>query len=156
MDGHVLLFALGISLLTGLAFGMAPAWRATAVNLSDVLKEGERGSSEGLRRNRLRGLLVGSEFALAVVLLAGAGLMVRSFLALQHVDPGFNPHDVLSMVVGVAGTEQAAAGHTGNFYQRGAAESKRRAGSSIRQRHQSSAARGRRMGLPVSHRGAAT
>ena len=116
VDGYVLLFALGISLLTGLAFGIAPAWKATAVNLSDVLKEGERGSSEGLRRNRLRGLLIGSEFALAVVLLAGAGLMVRTFLALQHVDPGFNPQGVLSMVVGVAGTEQAAAGHTGNFY----------------------------------------
>jgi putative ABC transport system permease protein len=116
VDGYVLLFALGISLLTGLAFGIAPAWKATAVNLSDVLKEGERGSSEGLHRNRLRGLLIGSEFALAVVLLAGAGLMVRTFLALQHVDPGFDPQGVLSMVVGVAGTEQAAAGHTGNFY----------------------------------------
>ena len=117
VDGLVLLFALAISLLTGLAFGMAPAWRATAVNLSDALKEGKRGSSEGLRRNRLRGLLVGSEFALAVVLLAGAGLMVRTFLALQNVDAGFDPHGVLSMVVGVAGTEQASGGHTGNFYQ---------------------------------------
>jgi len=117
VDGHVLLFALGISLFTGLAFGMALAWGATVVNLSDALKEGKRGSSEGLRRNRLRGLLIGSEFALAVVLLAGAGLMVRTFLALQHVDPGFDPHGVLSLVVGVAGTEQAAVGHTGNFYQ---------------------------------------
>ena len=117
VDGFVLLFALAISLLTGLAFGMAPAWRATAVNLSDALKEGKRGSSEGLHRNRLRGLLVGSEFALAVVLLAGAGLMVRTFLALQNVDAGFDPHGVLSMVVGVAGTEQASGGHTGNFYQ---------------------------------------
>jgi len=117
VDGFVLLFALAISLLTGLAFGMAPAWRATAVNLSDALKEGKRGSSEGLHRNRLRGLLVGSEFALAMVLLAGAGLMVRTFLALQKVDAGFDPHGVLSMVVGVAGTEQASGGHTGNFYQ---------------------------------------
>ena len=117
VDGLVLLFALAISLLTGLAFGMAPAWSATAVNLRDALKEGKRGSSEGLRRNRLRGLLVGSEFALAVMLLAGAGLMVRTFLALQNVDAGFDPHGVLSMVVGVAGTEQASGGHTGNFYQ---------------------------------------
>jgi predicted permease len=116
VDGHVLLFALGISLVTGLGFGIVPAWKATAVNLSDVLKEGERGSSEGLGRNRLRGLLIASEFALAVVLLAGAGLMVRTFFALQHVDPGFDPQGVVSMVVGVAGTEQAAAGHTGNFY----------------------------------------
>ncbi len=117
VDGNVLLFALGISLFTGLAFGMAPAWRATAVNLSDALKEGKRGSSEGMRRNRLRGLLVGSEFALAVVLLAGAGLMVRTFLAVQNVDTGFDPHGVLSLVVGVAGTAQASTGHTGNFYQ---------------------------------------
>jgi predicted permease len=117
VDGYVLSFALGISLFTGLAFGMAPAWRATSVNLSDALKEGKRGSSEGSRRNRLRGLLVGSEFALAVVLLAGAGLMIRSFLALQHVDSGFDPRGVLSMVVGVSGTEQATAGRTGNFYQ---------------------------------------
>jgi predicted permease len=117
VDSYVLLFALGISLFTGLAFGMAPAWRASSVNLSDALKEGKRGASESSRRNRLRGLLVGSEFALAVVLLAGAGLMVRSFLALQHLDPGFEPHGVLSMVVGVSGTEEAAAGRTGNFYQ---------------------------------------
>jgi predicted permease len=117
VDGHALLFALITTLSAGLAFGMAPALRATGVNLSDALKEGERGSSEGLRRNRLRSLLVGSEFALAVVLLAGAGLMVRTFLALRHVDPGFDPHNLLSMVVGVAGTEEEAAGHTGNFYQ---------------------------------------
>jgi predicted permease len=116
VDSRVLLFALGVSLLTGLVFGLAPAWRGTAVNLSEALKEGERGSSDGLTRNRLSGLLVGSEFALAVVLLAGAGLMVRSFFALQHVDPGFDPHNLLSMVVGVAGTEEQSAGHTGNFY----------------------------------------
>ena len=100
-----------------------PAWRATAVNLSDALKEGKRGSSEGLHRNRLRGLLVGSEFALAVVLLAGAGLMVRTFLALQNVDPGFDPHGVLSMVVGVAGTEQAAGGPYRKFLPGSSAES---------------------------------
>ena len=117
VDGHALLFALITTLSAGLAFGMAPALRATGVNLSDALKEGERGSSEGLQRNRLRSVLVGSEFALAVVLLAGAGLMVRTFLALRHVDPGFDPHNLLSMVVGVAGTEEEAAGHTGNFYQ---------------------------------------
>ena len=117
VDGRVLMFAIGISLLTGLAFGMAQAWKANSVNLSETLKEGERGSSEGLHRNRLRGSLVASEFALAVVLLAGAGLMVRTFLALQHVDPGFDPHGVLSLVVGVAGTEEGIAGHTGNFYQ---------------------------------------
>jgi putative ABC transport system permease protein len=64
----------------------------------------------------MSGLLVGSEFALAVVLLAGAGLMIRTFAALQHVDPGFDSHGLLSMVVGVAGTEEQSAGHTENFY----------------------------------------
>jgi predicted permease len=116
VDGWVLLFALAISLLTGIAFGIAPALCGTDVNLSDALKKSERGSSEAPGRKRWRGLLVGSEFALAVVLLAGAGLMIRTFLALQHVDPGFDPHNVLSMVVGVSGTDEGTSGHTANFY----------------------------------------
>jgi putative ABC transport system permease protein len=116
VDGWVLLFALSISLLTGLIFGLAPALSGADVNLSDALKKSERGSSEAPGRRRWRGLLVGSEFALAVVLLAGAGLMIRTFLALQHVDPGFDPHNVLSMVVGVSGTEEGTTGHTANFY----------------------------------------
>jgi putative ABC transport system permease protein len=117
VDQYVLLFVLAVSLITGLVFGILPAWKASAANVSDALKEGERGSSDGLRRNRLRGLLVSSEFAFAVILLAGAGLMIRTFVALQNVDPGFDPHNVLSMVVGVLGTEQATDGHTGPFYQ---------------------------------------
>ena len=79
---------------------------AAAGNLSDALKEGGRGDSDGVRRNQLRSFLVASEFALAFILLIGAGLMVRSFYALQSVDPGFNPHNVLSMVVSVAGTKE--------------------------------------------------
>ena len=114
LDSRVLLFALGLSTLTGLVFGIGAAWRGADVSLSDALKEGERGSSDG--RHRLSGVLVGSEFALAVVLLAGAGLMFRTFFFLQHVDPGFDPHNVLSMVVGVDGTEEASSGRTANFY----------------------------------------
>ena len=117
VDQYVLLFVVAVSVTTGLAFGMLPAWKASAANVSDALKEGDRGTSDGLRRNRLRSLLVSSEFAFAVILLAGAGLMIRTFVALQNVDPGFDPHNVLSMVVGVQGTEQASAGHTGPFYQ---------------------------------------
>ncbi len=117
VDQYVLLFLVAVSVTTGLAFGMLPAWKASAANVSDALKEGDRGTSDGLRRNRLRSLLVSSEFAFAVILLAGAGLMIRTFVALQSVDPGFDPHNVLSMVVGVQGTEQASAGHTGPFYQ---------------------------------------
>lgn len=117
VDGWVLLFVSAISLLTGLVFGMAPAWSGTDVNLSDALKKADRGSSDGPGRSHWHSLLVGSQFAMAVILLAGAGLMVRTFLALQHVDPGFDPHNVLSMIVGVGGTQEASNGNTGNFYQ---------------------------------------
>ena len=117
IDGNVLLFSLAASLFTGLIFGMAPAWMSTSVSLTGALKKGERGSADGPKQKGMRSLLVASEFALAVILLAGAGLMVRTFVALQHVDPGFDPHNVLSLMVGVSGTEQATAGHTANFYQ---------------------------------------
>nr|HEV7952654.1 FtsX-like permease family protein [Candidatus Acidoferrales bacterium] len=86
-------------------------------NLSDTLKESGRGTSEGMRRNRFRNFLVASEFALALMLLIGAGLMIRSFAALKSDDPGFNPHNVLSMVVSVAGSKEAAPGHRAIFYQ---------------------------------------
>jgi putative ABC transport system permease protein len=117
VDQYVLLFVFAVSLVTGISFGIFPAWKASAANVSDALKEGERGSSEGLHRNRLRGLLVSSEFAFAVILLAGAGLMIRTFVALQNVDPGFDAHNVLSMMVGIQGTQEATAGRTGPFYQ---------------------------------------
>jgi putative ABC transport system permease protein len=117
VDQYVLLFVLAVSLITGLVFGILPAWKASAANVSEALKEGERGSSEGVGRNRLRSLLVSSEFAFAVILLAGAGLMIRTFIAVQNIDPGFDPHNVLTMMVRILGTEQTAAGHTGPFYQ---------------------------------------
>ncbi len=116
IDAHVLWFALAISILTGLIFGLAPAWRAISANTIDSLKEGERGASEGLRRNRLRAVLVGSEFAFAVVLLAGAGLMIRTFIRLQQVDPGFDPHNVVSIIAEVAGTEEGSGNRTAAFY----------------------------------------
>jgi len=117
VDQYVVLFVLTISVLMGVAFGILPAWKASGANVSDALKEGHRGSTEGLRRNKLRGLLVSSEFAFAVILLAGAGLMIHTFVALQNVDPGFDSHNVLSMQVGILGTEQARAGHIEPFYQ---------------------------------------
>jgi putative ABC transport system permease protein len=116
LDGWVVLFLFAITVLTSIGFGLAPALQASAVNLSDTLKETGRGSSDGMQRNRLRSFLVASEFALALMLLIGAGLMVRSFFALQSVDPGFNPHNLLSMVVSVAGSKEAAAGNREIFY----------------------------------------
>lgn len=116
VDGRALLFLLGITCSTGLAFGLVPAMQAAGADPNDGLKEGGRGDSEGVERNRLRMFLVISEFALAFTLLLGAGLMIRSFLALQSVDPGFNPHQVVSMVVSVAGSSEAAPGRRSVFY----------------------------------------
>jgi predicted permease len=117
IDARVILFLIGVTVLTGVVFGLAPAMHASAVNLTDTLKDGGRGGSDGNRRNRLRSFLVASEFALALILLIGAGLMVRSFFALQSIDPGFNPNRVLSMAVSVAGTQESEPHRRAIFYQ---------------------------------------
>jgi predicted permease len=97
VDWRVLLFALAVSVATGLAFGLAPAWKAAGADLTPVLKEGGRGQSGSLRRLRGRTLLVLAEMALALVLLAGAGLLIGSFARLAGVDPGFRPERVLTV-----------------------------------------------------------
>jgi predicted permease len=105
VNGAVLAFTFGISIVTGVLFGVAPAWRAMKVDLNTSLKAGGRsGQSDGglrLARNRLRGLLVVSELALSLMLLTGAGLLIRSFLRLQSVPPGFATEHILSMQVAV-------------------------------------------------------
>ena len=96
----VLVWTLGVSLLTGIIFGLAPAFHISRLNLNDSLKEGgksEAGQASGSRR--LRNALVVSEIALAVVLLASAGLLIRSFIRLQQVDRGFQTDNILTMVV---------------------------------------------------------
>src|SRR5262249_1878477 len=97
IDSQVLLFIAGISVLAGLGFGLVPAFQSTGSSLCDSLKEGGRGPGGGTGSNRLRGVLIASEFALALMLLLGAGLMIRSFIALQSIDPGFNPDEVITM-----------------------------------------------------------
>jgi putative ABC transport system permease protein len=99
IDATVLAFTLIISLATGLLFGLAPAIRAMKENLVDALKDGIRGGSEATVKNRTRSLLVVFESAIAVMLLIAAGLLIRSLVALQNVDPGFDPNNVLTLRV---------------------------------------------------------
>jgi putative ABC transport system permease protein len=109
IDPTVLGFTFGVSLVTGVIFGLAPAIRAARVDLTSALKAGGRSGQGdggfGSARLRLRSLLVVSELALSLMLLIGAGLLVRSFVRLQAVPPGFNPDQVISMRVGASGRQ---------------------------------------------------
>ena len=113
VDGRVLLFTLGVSLLSGVLFGLAPALRLSRLDLHQHLKDAGRASAGmgavwGRGRN-LRRLLVVSELALCVMLLIGAGLLVRSFVHLQQTPPGFNPSDVLTLELTMSGRKYTEA-----------------------------------------------
>ena len=99
IDGSVLAFTLGISLLTALLFGLVPAFQTTKADAYEALKEGARSATQSRRRGDLRRLLVVSELALALMLLIGAGLMLKSFALLRQVDPGFSANNVLTMQI---------------------------------------------------------
>lgn len=100
LDVRILGFTTLISVVTGIVFGLAPALQASKMNLNEVLKSGS-GSLGSSGRHKLRNILVVAEMALAVVLLIGAGLMIKSFLNLLKVDPGFNPQNLLTMTVSI-------------------------------------------------------
>ena len=105
LDGAVFGFTFLISLLTGVLFGLAPAVYATKTNLNETLKEAEGRASAGAGRARLRQGLVIGEFALSVVLLMGAGLMIATFAKLMNTYPGFNPHRILTMQYWLIGSK---------------------------------------------------
>jgi predicted permease len=118
LDGRIFAFTLIISVLTGLLFGMAPALQSLKINLNESLKEGGRAASCGKRQRQTRGALVVAEVALALALLLGAGLLMRSFLKLQNTDPGFNPEGVLTMSVVLPGARYAYGAPQISFLQR--------------------------------------
>jgi predicted permease len=107
IDTAALVFTTAASVITGVLFGLAPALQATRAAVGDSLRMG-RGITSDRRHGRLRDVLIASEIALALVLLVGAGLMLRSMAALRAIDPGFNPRGVLSLEVSLHGTSHAA------------------------------------------------
>ena len=98
IDGTVLAFTVGATVLAALLFGMAPALKATSPNLANALQD-RSGQGGGTRGNKIRTTLVVTEVALSLVLLVGAGLMLRSFSEIRQVDPGFDPENVLTFAV---------------------------------------------------------
>jgi len=115
LDWQVLAFTLGISLLTGLLFGLAPATRVSVSNLFDVLRATGRGSAAGRRSRLLRDPLLAAQIGLTLVLLVGATLMARSFIALRQVSLGFNPSNVLTHFVAVPQTRYPTPDHQRAF-----------------------------------------
>jgi putative ABC transport system permease protein len=103
LDWHVLVFTFAVALLTGVLFGLLPAIRVSKLDVNSVLKEASGRSGTGLRHNRVRSVLVAAEMALAVVLVAGAALMIRTFVGLRAVQPGFEAHNVITMQTALSG-----------------------------------------------------
>jgi predicted permease len=110
LDSRVLVFTFCASILAGILFGLAPALKTSRVNLQEVLKESGRGSSGA--RHRLQGVFVAVEVAMALVLLVGAGLMIRSLAALWRVNPGFNPDHAITFSLSMPGTAATTSGET--------------------------------------------
>jgi putative ABC transport system permease protein len=116
LDLRVLLVTLVASVVTGILFGLVPAIASAKPELTEALKEGGRGSTTGTRRNRVRNALVVSEVALALVLLVAASLLLKSFVRLQNVDPGFDPRNVLTMEVSLPLAKYARGKPVAHFF----------------------------------------
>ena len=116
LDLSVLAMTLGVSVVTGILFGLVPALVSAKPELTEALKQGGRGSTAGIHRNRLRNTLIIAETVLALVLLIGAGLLVKSFVRLQNVSPGFNPHNVLTAEISLPVEKYPRGQPVINFY----------------------------------------
>jgi predicted permease len=114
LDYRVLLFTAGISILTGIVFGLVPALKLLSPDVNETLKEGSRGSSG--KRHRAQRVLVAVEMALAIVLLIGAGLMIRSLARLWAINPGFDPHNVLTYNISLTSGQNVSAGQLRSNY----------------------------------------
>ena len=118
LDPRALAFTAAIAVLTGVLFGLAPALHMARTDLTVSLREAGRGNAIGFRRNRLRSVLVTGEVALALVLLSGAGLLIRSFYRLQSKDPGFDSHGVLTFRTNLPSAQYKTDEQQAAFYQR--------------------------------------
>jgi putative ABC transport system permease protein len=120
LDGRVLWFTLALSLLTGLIFGLAPALQTSHLKLSETLKEGGSavGGGAGRRAQRIRGVFIVAEVALTLALLVGAGLLVRSFWRLKHVDPGFRADHVLTLRLSLPRSRYTEGAQAVSFFER--------------------------------------
>lgn len=116
LDLQVLGFTLAIAILTGLLSGLAPAFAASRRDVNSSLKEGARGSTSGRGAALVRRFLVAAEIAVAIVLLAGAGLLVRSFVKLRALDPGFDPRNVISLSISLSGRAGLVGDARESFY----------------------------------------
>jgi putative ABC transport system permease protein len=118
LDWRALAFTGAVAVLTGLLFGVAPALQMANTDLMASLRESGRGNAIGFRRNQMRGALMVGEVALALVLLCGAGLLMRSFYRLESVDPGFDPHGILTFRTNLPGAKYHSDESVAAFYRR--------------------------------------
>jgi predicted permease len=116
IDRTVLMFTGGVSLITGLVFGLVPAWLTTRGGIAGALKDSARGSTGGKLHGRFRDVLVAGEVAVSLVLLAAAGLLLRTFAGLAHTDPGFDPSRVAAAEIWITGPRYTTTAAITNFY----------------------------------------
>src|SRR5262249_34096062 len=118
LDWRVVGVAFGVSMVTGVLFGLLPALQAANLHLNEVLKDGGRGAADTARGKRVRGAIVVAEVALALTLLIGAGLMLRSFARLQNVNPGYNAENVLTVGLSIPAARYKEEPQVVAFYER--------------------------------------